>query len=253
MKLTLGNLQESVQDKTAFDSLEDYFILTDAFLSHINHKPVPTKIVSPTTPNYVFYQFDKKYGHNITRPLNNDLFIGSPMKFKKAYERFENFLVKLRKKQDKAVSQKSVQSYLQTNELNAIVYTMQQSLGSISDSFADSNQSRKRVGQLFEKLITLIIEDIGIDCESRTVKLPIPGQKDYEMSYELDLVFSRDKALIANETKYLHKKEVVGSVKTTSKDRIDKVFLDKFLLSKLLGLYIPVVAIFLHDVQRAKR
>jgi hypothetical protein len=47
--------------------------------------------------------------------------------------------------------------------------------------------------------------------------------------------------------------EIVGSVKTTSKDRIDKVFLDKYLLTKLLGRDVPVIAIFLHDVQRAKR
>jgi hypothetical protein len=73
------------------------------------------------------------------------------------------------------------------------------------------------------------------------------------MSYELDLVFSRDKAIIASETKFIHPSEVVGSVKTTSKDRIDKVFLDKYLLVKLLGRDIPVIAIFLHDVQRARR
>lgn len=42
-------------------------------------------------------------------------------------------------------------------------------------------------------------------------------------------------------------------MKTTSKDRIDKVFLDKFLLTKLLGRDIPVIAVFLHDVQRARR
>ncbi|MEW6211239.1 MAG: hypothetical protein AB1631_22930, partial [Acidobacteriota bacterium] len=47
--------------------------------------------------------------------------------------------------------------------------------------------------------------------------------------------------------------EIVGSVKTTSKDRIDKIFLDKHLLTKLLGRDVPVVAIFLHDVQRAQR
>lgn len=45
--------------------------------------------------------------------------------------------------------------------------------------------------------------------------------------------------------------EIVGSVKTTSKDRLDKIFLDKYLLTKLIGRDIPVVAIFLHDVQRA--
>jgi hypothetical protein len=47
--------------------------------------------------------------------------------------------------------------------------------------------------------------------------------------------------------------ELIGSVKTTSKDRIDKVFLDKFMLSKFLGRSISVIAIFLHDVQRAKK
>ena len=73
------------------------------------------------------------------------------------------------------------------------------------------------------------------------------------MSYELDLVFSRDKAILTSETKFIHPHEIVGSVKTTSKDRIDKVFLDKYLLTKLLGRDIPVVAIFLHDVQRARR
>jgi len=73
------------------------------------------------------------------------------------------------------------------------------------------------------------------------------------MSYELDLVFSRNKAIIASETRFIHASEVVGSVKTTSKDRIDKVFLDKYLLTKLLGRNVPVIAIFLHDVQRARR
>ncbi len=48
-----------------------------------------------------------------------------------------------------------------------------------------------------------------------------------------------------------HHFEVVGSVKTTSKDRLDKIFLDKYSLTRLIGRDIPVVAIFLHDVQRA--
>jgi len=73
------------------------------------------------------------------------------------------------------------------------------------------------------------------------------------MSYQLDLVFSRNKAVITSENKFIHPSEVVGSVKTTSKDRIDKIFLDKYMLTKLLGRDIPVVAIFLHDVQRARR
>lgn len=109
------------------------------------------------------------------------------------------------------------------------------------------------MGQLFETLVKLIIQEVGVECEPRTISIPIPGYPGYEMSYALDLVFSRNKAIVASETKFIHVSEIVGSVKTTSKDRIDKVFLDKYLLTKLLGRDVPVVAIFLHDVQRARR
>jgi hypothetical protein len=136
--------------------------------------------------------------------------------------------------------------------VNKVVYTLQQSIGCIGDSFENPNQSRKRVGQLFEILVKLIIQELGLECEPRTINIPIPGYPGHEMSYELDLVFSRDKAIVAAETRFIHESEIVGSVKTTSKDRIDKVFLDKYLLTKLLGREVPVIAIFLHDVQRAK-
>ena len=95
------------------------------------------------------------------------------------------------------------------------------------------------------------MQNIGITCAGRTIKVPIPGYLGLHMSYELDMVFSRKGAVIPTMTTALHPLEIVGSVKTTSKDRIDKVFLDKFLLSKLLERDIPVIAIFLHDVQRA--
>ncbi|MDO9555246.1 MAG: hypothetical protein Q7J40_01520 [Atribacterota bacterium] len=44
--------------------------------------------------------------------------------------------------------------------------------------------------------------------------------------------------------------KIIGSVKTSSKDRLDKIFIDKFLFSKLTGESVPHVAIFLNDVQR---
>jgi hypothetical protein len=85
--------------------------------------------------------------------------------------------------------------------------------------------------------------------------IPIPDSSGLEMSYELDVVFSRNPVVLAAgaAAEHVYLAEIVGSVKTTSKDRIDKVFLDKFLLSKLLGRDVPVVAVFLHDVQRAAR
>ena len=251
-EITLADLQASVRDRSAFGQLAHYFTLCHTFLTLIE-KTQPTRIISPTHHNYVFYQYDEAYSHRITRPLNANLFFESADDFKIAFERFVAFLADLKRFQEAIIDQDTKRDYLDSNEINRVVYTVQQSVGSIGDSFDNPNQSRKRVGQLFENLIKLIIQEVGLECESRRITVPIPGYPDYAMSYDLDLVFSRDKAIVASETELIHPAEVVGSVKTTSKDRIDKVFLDKYLLTQFLGREVPVVAIFLHDVQRARR
>ncbi|RLC72983.1 MAG: hypothetical protein DRI52_02640 [Chloroflexi bacterium] len=250
--ITLEDLQASVRDKSAFGELGHYFTLCHTFLTLIEETR-PTRIISPTYHNYVFYQYDESYGHRITRPLNTNLFFESADDFKIAFERFIAFLADLKRFQDTVIDLDTKRDYLDSGEINKVVYTIQQSVGSIGDSFDSPNQSRKRVGQLFESLIKLIIQEVGLECESRKVTVPIPGYPGYTMSYDLDLVFSRDKAIVASETELIHPTEVVGSVKTTSKDRIDKVFLDKYLLTQFLGREVRVIAIFLHDVQRARR
>ncbi|MBE7528834.1 MAG: hypothetical protein HND44_23170 [Chloroflexi bacterium] len=248
--VTLHDLQVSVQDKTAFTTLADYAHIGQTFLELIS-RIQPTRIISPTHNNYIFYQYDEPYGYRVTRPLNTDLFMESSHEFELAFARFMTFLADVRQYEDAVTGRKSTQAYIAANEINKVVYTVQQSIGSVGDSFGNPNQSRKRIGQLFETLIKLIIQEVGLECEPRTIKIPIPGYPDQVMPYELDLVFSRNKALVTAESGFIDLTEIVGSVKTTSKDRIDKIFLDKFLLTKLLGREVPVVAIFLHDVQRA--
>jgi hypothetical protein len=249
---TLRDLQARVQDNTAFTIINDYITLCKTFLEFIAETQ-PTRIVSPTHHNYIFYQYDQSFDHKITRPLNTDLFIEPPLTFQSTFERFSDFLVDLQQHQEFAAEKAEWKSFIEAKDVNKIVYTLQQSIGCIGDSFQSANQSRKRVGQLFENLIRLIIQQIGLECQSRTVTIPIPGYPGYQMQYELDVVFSRDKAILTTKTQFVHPSEIVGSVKTTSKDRIDKIFLDKYLLTKFIGRDIPVVAIFLHDVQRAQR
>ncbi|HEX9925359.1 MAG TPA: hypothetical protein VGD99_22065 [Anaerolineae bacterium] len=249
---SLDDLQASVQDRSAFEKLSDYFTICLAFLSLLQ-RIQPTRVISPTDHNYIFYQYDRDYGHKITRPLNADLFFEVTDDFKNAFERFIDFLTDLKKFKQDVIEQEAKQTYLASNEINRVIYTIQQSIGCIGDSFNNPNQSRKRIGQLFEMIIKLIIQEVGLTCESRTINLPIPNHPKHEMSYQLDLVFSRDKAVITSETKFIHPSEIVGSIKTTSKDRIDKVFLDKYMLTHLLGRDITVIAIFLHDVQRARK
>ncbi len=250
--ITLSDLQASVRDRSAFNKLSDYRQLGQAFLSLLELSQ-PTRIISPSQNHYIFYQYDEETSYRITRPLNTQLFIENVDEFTRAFDRFGDFLADLRKYEDKAATRPDAENYLRSGEINRVVYTAQQIVGCIGDSFPSPNQSRKRVGQIFEQLVRLIIHETGVHCDTRRITVPIPGVDNYQMSYELDLVFSRDKAILTSETKYIHPSEVVGSVKTTSKDRLDKIFLDKYLLTQFLGREIPVIAIFLHDVQRAKR
>jgi hypothetical protein len=250
-EILIHDLQASVQDNTAFTALQDYGQLTFSFLSFIQNT-APTRIISPNVQNYIFYQYPKDINYKITRPLNINLFIESPDLFLEYFEQFFAFLGDLKRQKTGIVSDKTYQSFIADNQISKVVYTVQQAIGCIGDAFDNANQSRKRIGQLFENLIKLVIKEIGLECEPRRVQLPIIGFEGYTMSYELDLVFSQDKAILTSETVHIHPHEIVGSVKTTSKDRIDKIFLDKFLLSKLLERDIKVIAIFLHDVQRAK-
>lgn len=249
---TLLDLQFSVIDTHTGWQLEDYAQICQNLLELFTLQK-PTRIVSPTDHNYLFFQYDKQLNYRITRPVNSNLFIESPHQFQIAFERFVTFLNDVRKYQERSLQQAHLTHYCLTNEVNQVVYTIQQSIGCIGDAFENPNQSRKRIGQLFERLVKLLIQQLGLECESRNIHLPLPGYDGYTMTYELDLVISKNRAVITAETNLIHPTEIIGSVKTTSKDRIDKIFLDKYMLTKLLGRDIPVIAIFLHDVQRAKK
>ena len=85
---------------------------------------------------------------------------------------------------------------------------------------------------------------MGLGVREGTVSLPvaIDDKVQFHMKYQHDLIIEKDGILKA-----------IGSVKTSSKDRLDKVFIDKFLYNRLVGIDVPHFAVFLHDIQRKGR
>ncbi len=162
MEESLTKLQRIVRDRSAFEDLQSYNAICFDFLQYIEMAH-PTRIVSPTRTNYIFYQYSESHSHKITRPLNTNLFIASASEFHEAFERFIAFLSDLKiygSIPDRGASRK----YAESNEINQVIYTMQQSIGSIGDSFENANQSRKIIGQLFETLIKLVIKEVVVEC-----------------------------------------------------------------------------------------
>ncbi|VEN75353.1 conserved hypothetical protein [Candidatus Desulfarcum epimagneticum] len=176
------------------------------------------------------------------RPVNKELFIFRIEDFDKGYKEFLSILKKIRDK--KSVSQE------ECGLIDSVVYTLQQSVGIGMDFLCNPNSARKHVGNRFEELIRLIVTQLGIENKKMVFKIPYPfedGEKFY--SCETDIIISPHSSMKSN-TKSIDQDEVVVSLKTTSKDRMGKIFLDKLLMEKFAGRPVKVVGIFLNDVQR---
>jgi hypothetical protein len=141
-----------------------------------------------------------------------------------------------------------------------VLYTIQQSIGAGFDLLMDPNSDRKHVGNRFEELVKAVFTAIGVPNKKVVIEIPYAtedGDKNY--TCENDLILSPYSTLPSDDAreqvvlevdennvqspvqdeivltpdaemqaeKYINKQEIVVSVKTTSKDRMGKMFMDK--------------------------
>lgn len=234
--MKLKQLVNNAKDKGKFSDLKAYIKFCDEYLNYIADN-LQAIIVSQNENHYCFYQYKKEGDFQITRPINSNLMYDANG-FSNTSKEFLKILksIKTIDKNDESIR----------NILNNTTYTIQQSVGSALDGLpaGQSNTARKLNGDLFEHFIRLIISEIGIVCKSGTIQVPVivDGEPTFNMKYQHDLIIEKDSDI-----------KVIGSIKTSSKDRIDKIFIDKFLYNKLTEKATPHIAIFLNDVQRKNR
>lgn len=234
--MSLSDLVSHATDKERFHSVEDYIEFCTRYLEFVD-TGLQARIVSQNERHYQFFQYREEGSFNITRPLNSRLMYDAE-EFSNATQQFNLTLEQLRDGERPSGS-------LRENLIRTI-YTLQQSIGAALDGLpaGKSNQARKVNGDLFERLIRLLIASMNVDCVSGTMQVPvkdIDGTELFKANYQHDLLLSKDDEL-----------KIIGSVKTSSKDRIDKVFMDKFLYNRLTDTALPHIAIFLNDIQRKK-
>lgn len=230
--MKLSGLVKTASNKENFTELRHF---VDFCLEFLNFKEMPgaiqAEIVSRNENHYRFIQF-KNAEFSVSRPLNSNLFYCC----KVAKTELKKFLKIL-------AAVKTSDTPANRQIVNRSVYTIQQSIGASLDALpaGKSNTARKINGDLFERFIRLLLIRVGIECTSGVVKVPVKvdDADEFSMSYQHDLIVKSGQFV-----------KIIGSVKTSSKDRLDKIFVDKFLLAKLTGKNVPHVAIFLNDVQR---
>jgi len=192
---------------------------------------------------YILYTSNIAGTEKFIRPINNELIIFSEKDFKNYYSELKIIINKLNNK-------KFVFSKNDFIVIDKTIYTMQQIIGAGLDLMVNPNSARKHVGNRFEELIRIFFQAIGIANKKIVLQIPYEtdeGEKKYKC--ENDLILSPYKQ-VKSTNKTLHRKEIVVSAKTTSKDRMGKMFIDKMLLERFVNHPQKVIGIFLNDVQR---
>lgn len=227
---TLWEIMSWVSEKQRFAKIEDYIEFSKYYLEFISAE-LQAEIIAQNENNYRFFQYRRDGEYNITRPVNGDLFL-TLSDYDSYAITFETTLEHIRDIKDDELKRKYV---------NDFVYTTQQSIGCALDALPSSktNTSRKVNGDLFERLMQLIMKKLGFVIDSETLSVKVPNSTE-TMKYQNDIEIKINGEIVA-----------IGSVKTSSKDRIDKIFLDKLMYNRLTQTKTPHFAIFLHDVQRA--
>jgi hypothetical protein len=204
---------------------------------------LPNVLSSSEVKNdYVIYSSQIAGTTKYIRPINKTLFFNSPADFTTNFAKLKDIFTEIKNGSEISSADKDI--------IDKTIYTIQQSIGAGLDLLVNPNSARKHVGNRFEELIKVIFTEIGV--ANRKIVLQIPyetgeGTKTYKC--ENDLILSPYEK-VKSTTTSLDEKEIVLSVKSTSKDRMGKMFIDKILLERFVGHPQKVVGVFLNDVQR---
>lgn len=192
--------------------------------------------------NYKIYSSKIAGTTKYVRPIHKYLFIEDVDDFSLNFSLLKDILLKIKLKEDIGGEGKDI--------IDKTLYTIQQSIGAGLDLLVNQNSARKHVGNRFEELVKSVFTEIGVANKKLVLQIPYitdEGTKTYKC--ENDLVLS-PYSNVASSSVSLDEREIVVSVKTTSKDRMGKMFIDKMLLERFVGHPQKVIGIFLNDVQR---
>jgi hypothetical protein len=193
--------------------------------------------------NYRIYTSDIAGTKKFIRPINKILFIENSSDFSEAFDNLKLVFEKIRRKE-------KIFSTIEKSIIDKTLYTIQQAIGAGLDLLVSPNSARKHVGNRFEELIKFVFTESGVANKRVVLQIPYEtdeGSKTYKC--ENDLILSPYNK-VKSTSSSLDEQEIVVSAKTTSKDRMGKMFIDKILLERFVEHSQKVIGIFLNDVQR---
>lgn len=224
----------------------------------------PKRVLAKNDESYFFLKVDDRW----SRPTRRPLFIADPGELASGGEELLKLLPALGgtvanpSAREKILKRKGAFWSGQFPRLDAILYTIQQSFGCVSD--LTEARLVKRYGTIFENLLHAALRAAGLRTEKLQYLIPEAfywtadtagrrEQRTRQRPLQLDLVIARAGREVQTRQDLIWPEELFCSIKTSSKERIAQVFHDGAAIQRQTVWRIHRYYLLLHnDVQRTK-
>jgi hypothetical protein len=239
------------QSSQPITSLQEFLALgrdcLSSLLEGIDYMPV----TSVRYQHYVLPLLSER--NTYLRPINQRLFIPDVQQLGSYQRHFQNLVAKLSEARgDLTLLSQELRQFAGEELVSKTSYTTLQAIGCVLDRSASIQGARKNFGQRFEDFVRVILTELGIANDSFMFRTRIPII-NVPYRVPLDVIVNTGGRVYSNSSN-VDQRDTIFSVKTSSKDRMKLIFVDRFVLKNVLNLErINYVALYHNDIQRSGR
>lgn len=230
-------------------SLQEFFVLSRDCLSRLLQDADMTSVTSAKYQHYVLpYVTDQS---RYPRPINQTLFISDTKQLISHQSQLQNLLAELSEvRNNEASLSEQSRDFVSRGLISRTIYTTLQVMGCTLDRSPSVQGARKNFGQRFEDIVRAILGILGVANDSFTFRTRI---SIINVFYRVPLdVIMNPNGEVHSDSSYIDPRDTLLSIKTSSKDRMKFIFVDRFALQNILNIEdIAHVALYLNDVQRS--
>ena len=210
-----------------------------------------TEFVAVSSLRYQHYVIPvAQEGSRYLRPINEELFLRDLAEFEMYRNQFQSLINRLHNSHGdlNSLSQK-LRQFADGDSIVKLLYTVVQSIGCILDLAPNLQTARKNFGQRFEDFVKALLSDLGIANDAFTFSVENISL-DVRYNVPIDIIINPQGVLHSSRSR-IDSKDTLLSIKTSSKDRMKLIFVDRFVLERILGFQrINYVALYHNDIQR---
>ena len=210
-----------------------------------------TEFISVSSSRYQHYVIPfLEEGSRHLRPINESLFVRDDADFESHRNQFQDLISELRNSRGSldALPQE-LRQFADSNSIIKLLYTTIQSIGCILDISPDSQSARKNFGQRFEDFVKALLSALDIANDAFTFSVEKPAI-NVPYNVPIDIIMNTKGPLHSSRSQ-IDSRDTLLSIKTSSKDRMKLIFVDRFVLEKILEIQqVNYVALYHNDVQR---